>query len=97
MGDEGSLTDSGLGAEVAHVSAGAFVRHGSGAEAASGRIPEFVGVVKMASERKTVGEPFNAQGALMDVWAMRLFVEGAFEGIVRPIDAVGTGVAAAES
>jgi hypothetical protein len=56
-----------------------------------------VGVVEMASERKTVGESFNAQGTLVDVWAMCLFVEDTLEGIVGPIDAVGTGIAAAES
>jgi hypothetical protein len=51
----------------------------------------------MASERKTVGEPFDAQGALVDVWAVCLLVEDAFEGIVGPIDAEGAGVTAAES
>jgi hypothetical protein len=56
-----------------------------------------VGVVEVTSECETVGEPFDAQGALMDVWAMCLLVEGALEGIVGPIDAVGTGVAAAKS
>jgi hypothetical protein len=56
-----------------------------------------VGVVEMASKRKTVGEPFDAQGALVDVWAMCLLVEGSLEGIVRPVDAVGTRIAAAES
>jgi hypothetical protein len=56
-----------------------------------------VGVVEMASERKTVGESFDAQGTLVDVWAMCLLVEGTFEGIVGPVDAIGTRVAAAES
>jgi hypothetical protein len=56
-----------------------------------------VGVVEVTSERKAVGEPFDAQGALVDVWAMCLFVEGAFEGIVGPVDAMGARVAAAES
>jgi hypothetical protein len=56
-----------------------------------------VGVVEMASERKTVGESFDAQGALMDVREMCLYMEGSLEGIVRPIGAIGTRVAAAES
>jgi hypothetical protein len=56
-----------------------------------------VGVVEVASERETVGEPFDAQGALVDVREMGLLVEGSFEGIVGPVDAAGTGVAAAES
>jgi hypothetical protein len=97
MDGEGSLADGSLGAEMTHVSAGSVVRHGLGTEAASGWISELVGVVEVASERKTVGEPFDAQGALVDVWAVCLLVEGAFEGIVGPIDAVGTGVAAVES
>jgi hypothetical protein len=96
MDGEGSLADGSLGAEMTHVGAGSVVRHGLGTEAASGWISEFVGVVEVASERKTVGESFNAQGALVDVWTMCLLVEGAFEGIAGPIDAMGTGIAAAE-
>jgi hypothetical protein len=97
MDGEGSLADGGLGAKLAHVGAGTVVRHILGAEAASGRITEFVGVVEMASERKTVDEPFGTQGALVDVWTMCLLVEGAFEGVVGPIGTVDTGVAAAGS
>jgi hypothetical protein len=92
MDGEGSLTDGGLGTKMAHVGAGSVVRHGLGTNTTGGWISEFVGVVEMASECKTVGEPFDAQGAVVDVWAMCLFVEGAFEGVVGPIDAVGTGV-----
>jgi hypothetical protein len=97
MDGEGSLADGGLGAEMTHVDAGSVVRHGLRTEAASGWISKIVGVVEMASERKTVGEPFDAQGALVDVWAVCLLVEDAFEGIVGPIDAEGAGVTAAES
>jgi hypothetical protein len=97
MDGEGSLADGSLGTEMAHVGAGGVVRHGLGTEAASGWISEFVGVVEVASERKTVGESFGAQGALVDVWTMCLLVEGTFEGIVGPVDAIGTRVAAAES
>jgi hypothetical protein len=60
-------------------------------------IAELVDFVEMASERGAVGEPFDAQGALMDVWEMCLCVEGPLKGVVRPVDTVGTGVAAAES
>jgi hypothetical protein len=96
MDVEEGLADGDVGTQVALV--GSDTRgHILGAEAACGWISEFVGVVEVASERKTVGEPFNAQGALVDVWAMCLLVEGAFEGIVGPIDAMGTGIAAAES
>jgi hypothetical protein len=56
-----------------------------------------VDVVEMASERKTIGESFDAQGALVDMWAMCLLVEGAFEGIVGPVDAIGARVAATKS
>jgi hypothetical protein len=97
VGDEGSLADGSLGAEMTRVGAGSVVRHGLGTEAACGWISELVGVVEMASERKTVGEPFDAQGALVDVWAVCLLVEDAFKGIVGPIDAVTAGVAAADS
>jgi hypothetical protein len=95
MDGEGSLADGNLGAEMTRMSAGSGVRHGLGSEAAGGRISEFVGIVEVTSERKTIGEPFNAQGALVDVRTMCSLVEGAFEGVVGPIDAVGTGVAAA--
>jgi hypothetical protein len=97
MDGEGGLTDGSLGAKMAHVDAGSVVRHGLGTEAASGWVSEFVGVVEMASERETVGEPFDAQGTLVDVREMCLYVEGSLEGIVRPVGAIGTGVATAES
>jgi hypothetical protein len=97
MDSEGSFADGSLGAKMARVSAGTVVGHGLGAEATSGWIPEFVGVVEVASERKTVGEPFDTQGALINVREMCLYVEGSLEGIVRPIDAIGARVAAAES
>jgi hypothetical protein len=97
MDGEGSLADSSLGTEMAHMGAGSPVRHGSGTEAASRRVTEFVGVVEMAPEREAVGKPLDAQGALVDVREMCLYVEGSLEGIVRPVGAVGTGVAAAES
>jgi hypothetical protein len=54
-------------------------------------------LVEMAPERDTVGEPFDAQRALMDVREVCLCVERSLEGVVGPIDTVGTGVAAAES
>jgi hypothetical protein len=82
---------------MAHVGAGSVVRHGSGAEATGGWIPEFVGVVEVASEREAVGEPFDAQGTLVDVQEMSLFVEGSFKGIVGPVGAAGTGIAATGS
>jgi hypothetical protein len=97
MDSEGSLANGSLGAEVTCVGAGSVVRHGLGTEAASGWVPEFVGVVEVTSERETGGEPLDAQGAVVDMWAMCLFVEGAFEGIVGPVDAMGARIAAAES
>jgi hypothetical protein len=51
----------------------------------------------MASERDAVGEPSDAQGTLVDVWEMCLCMEGPLEGVVRPVDAVSTGVASAGS
>jgi hypothetical protein len=97
MDGEGSFADGSLGAKMTRVSAGTVVGHGLGTEAASGWVSEFVGVVEMASERKTVGELFDAQGALVDVREVCLYMEGSLEGIVRPIDAIGARVAAAES
>jgi hypothetical protein len=97
MNGEGSLTDGSLGAEMAHVGTESVVRHDLGTEAASGWISKFVGVVEMASECKTVGEPFDAQGTLVDVWAMCLLMEGTLKGVVRPVGAISAGVAAAES
>jgi hypothetical protein len=49
----------------------------------------------MTSEGDTIGEVFDAQGALVDVGEMRLYVENSLEGIVGPVDAVSAGVAAA--
>jgi hypothetical protein len=54
-------------------------------------------LVEMALEGSTVDEPFDTQGALVDVWEMCLHVKGSLERVVRPIDTVGTGVAAAGS
>jgi hypothetical protein len=97
MDGEGSFADGDMGAEVAYMGTGNVVRHILGSEAACGQISKFVDVVEMASERETIGKPFDAQGALMDVWEMCLYVEGSLEGIVRPIDAIGARVATAES
>jgi hypothetical protein len=97
MNGEGSLADGGLGTEMACVDAGSVVRHSLGAETASGWISEFVGVVEVASERETVGEPFDTQGTLVDVWTVCLLVEGPLERVVRPVGAVGTGVTATRS
>jgi hypothetical protein len=94
---EGGLADGSLGAEVTHVGAGSAGRHGLRAEATSGWISKLVDVVEMASERKTVGESLDAQGALMDVREVCLDVEGSLEGVERPVGTIGAGVAAAES
>jgi hypothetical protein len=51
----------------------------------------------MASEGKAIGESLDTQGTLVDVWEMCLFVEISLERVVGPIDAVGAGIAAAES
>ena len=51
----------------------------------------------MASEGKAIGESLDAQGTLVDVWEVCLYVEVSLERVVRPIDAVGTGIAAPES
>jgi hypothetical protein len=56
-----------------------------------------VGVVEVASESEAVGKSLDTQGALVDVWEVRLHVEGLLERVVGPIGAVGTRVAAAES
>jgi hypothetical protein len=56
-----------------------------------------VDVVEMASESEAVGESFDAQGTLVDVWEVCLYVEVTLKGVVRPIDAVGAGVAATGS
>jgi hypothetical protein len=96
MDVEEGLADGDIGTQMTLVGSGTR-GHLLGAEAASGWIPEFVGVVEVVSERKTVGEPFDAQGTLVDVREMCLYVEGSLEGIVRPVDAIGAGVAAAES
>jgi hypothetical protein len=56
-----------------------------------------VDLVEMASERGVVGESSDAQRALMDVWEVRLHVEGSLKGIVGPIDAVSAGIAATGS
>jgi hypothetical protein len=56
-----------------------------------------VDFVEVTSEGDTVGESFDAQGTLVDVWEMRLCVKGSLERVVRPIDAVGARVAAVES
>jgi hypothetical protein len=64
-------------------------------EAASRSVVKLVELVEMASESGTVGEPFDAQGALVDVWEVCLYMEGLLKGVVRPVDAIGTGVAAA--
>jgi hypothetical protein len=66
-------------------------------EATCGWIPEFVGVVEMASEGKAIGESLDTQGTLVDVWEVCLHVEGSLKRIVRPVDTVGAGVAATES
>jgi hypothetical protein len=71
--------------------------HKLGAEVTSGLVIELVDFVEMTSKGSAVGKPFDAQRALVDVWEMCLRVEGPLEGVVRPIGAVGTGVAAAES
>jgi hypothetical protein len=97
MDIQDGFADGDVGAEVACIGAGSVDRHGLGTEAASGRVAESVDFVKMASERGAVGESFDAQGTLVDVWEMRLDVEDLLERVVRPIGAVGTRVAAAES
>jgi hypothetical protein len=97
MDGEGSLADGSLGTEVAHVGAGSVVRHNLGAEAAGGWISELVGVVEMASEGKAIGKSLDTQGALVDVWEVCLLVECPFKGVVGPVDAVGTGITAADS
>jgi hypothetical protein len=51
----------------------------------------------MTPEGEAGGEALDTQGALVDVREMCLCMEGSLEGIVRPIDAVGARVAAAES
>jgi hypothetical protein len=56
-----------------------------------------VDVVEMTPEGETSGESFDTQGTLVDVREMRLYVEGSLEGIVRPVGAIGTRIAAAES
>jgi hypothetical protein len=91
------FADSDVGAEMTCVGAGSVDRHDLGAEAVSGRISELVELVEVASKCGVVGELSGTQGALMDVWEMRLYVEGLLKGVVGPVDAVGTGVAAARS
>jgi hypothetical protein len=90
------LADGDIGTQVAFVGSGTR-GHILGAEAACGRISELVYFVEMASEGDAVGELLDAQGTLVDVWEMRLFVEDTLKGFVGPIDAVDAGVAAAES
>jgi hypothetical protein len=51
----------------------------------------------VASEGSAVGESFDAQGALVDMREVCLRVEGTLKGVVRPIDTVDAGVAAAGS
>jgi hypothetical protein len=82
---------------MAHVGAGTVVWHILGAEAASGRITEFVDLVEMSSEGDAIDEAFDAQGTLVDVGEVRLCVKELLKGIVGPINAVGTGVAVAGS
>ena len=53
--------------------------------------------MEMASEGKAIGESLDAQGTLVDVWEVCLHVEVSLKGIVRPIDTVGAGIAAAGS
>jgi hypothetical protein len=93
---EKGLADGDVWALVTLVGSGTR-GHILGAEAACGWIPEFVGVVEMASEGKAIGESLDTQRALVDVWEMCLYVEGSLKGIVRPVDTVGAGVAATES
>jgi hypothetical protein len=96
MDVEEGLADGDIGTQVALVGSGTR-GHILGAEAACGRISELVDFVEMASEGDAVGELLGAQGTLVDVWEMRLFVEDSLKGVVGSIDAVGTGIAAAES
>jgi hypothetical protein len=63
-------------------------------EATGGLVIELVDLVKMSSEGGAVGEPFDAQRALVDVWEVCLHVECSLERIVRPIGAVDARVAA---
>jgi hypothetical protein len=56
-----------------------------------------VDFVEMTPKGSVVDESFDAQGTLVDVWEMCLHMEGSLEGVVGPIGAVGTGIAAAES
>jgi hypothetical protein len=51
----------------------------------------------MASERDVVGESSDAQRTLVDVWEVRLHVEGSLKGVVRPVDTVGAGITTAGS
>jgi hypothetical protein len=56
-----------------------------------------VGIVEMASEGKAAGESFDAQGTLVDVREVHLCMGGSLKGFVRPIGAIGAGIAAATS
>jgi hypothetical protein len=51
----------------------------------------------MTPEGEASGESLDTQGTLVDVREMRLYMEGSLEGIVRPVGAIGAGIAAAES
>jgi hypothetical protein len=60
-------------------------------------VAKSVDLVEMASEGGTVDEPFDAQGTPVDAWEMCLHVKGSLERVVRPIDAMGAGIATAGS
>jgi hypothetical protein len=59
--------------------------------------PRPVTLVEMASERGVVSESSDAQGTLMDMREVRLYVEGSLKGVVGPVDAVSAGVMATGS
>jgi hypothetical protein len=97
MDVEDGLADGGIGAKVTRVGAGSAGRHGLEAEATSGWVTEFVDLVEMSSEGDAIDEAFDAQGTLVDVGEMHLYVEELLKGVVGPIDTVGTGVTATGS
>jgi hypothetical protein len=54
-----------------------------------------VDLVEVTSEGGAIDEAFDAQGTLVDVGEMRLYVKDSLERVVGPVDAVSAGVAAA--
>jgi hypothetical protein len=71
--------------------------HALRTEVTSGLVIELVDLVEITSKGGAVGEPFDAQGTLVDMWEVCLRVEGSLEGVVRPVSAVDTEIVVARS